>query len=51
VRDVLWFSVAYPVSLLLAVALSYEVAEVRYRRRGFLAWRYVRNKACVLRRG
>ncbi|TFZ64889.1 hypothetical protein E4631_18050 [Hymenobacter sp. UV11] len=31
--DVVWFSVAYPVSLLLAVAMGYAVAEVRYRRR------------------
>ena len=32
--DVLWFTLAYPVSLLLAVALGYLVAEVNYRRRG-----------------
>jgi len=38
VLDVMWFSVAYPVSLLLAVALGYGVAEVRYRRRG-LVWK------------
>ena len=31
--DVLWFTLAYPVSLLLAVALGYLVAEVHYRRR------------------
>ena len=32
--DVLWFTLAYPVSLLLAVALGYLIAEVNYRRRG-----------------
>ena len=32
--DVLWFTLAYPVSLLLAVALGYLVAEMNYRRRG-----------------
>ena len=32
--DILWFTLAYPVSLLLAVALGYLVAEVNYRRRG-----------------
>ena len=32
--DILWFTLAYPVSLLLAVALGYLVAEVKYRRRG-----------------
>ena len=32
--DVLWFTLAYPVSLLLAVALGYLVAELNYRRRG-----------------
>ena len=32
--DVLWFTLAYPVSLLLAVALGYLVAEMKYRRRG-----------------
>ena len=31
--DILWFTLAYPVSLLLAVALGYLVAEVHYRRR------------------
>lgn len=32
--DVLWFTLAYPVSLLLAVAVGYLVAQVNYRRRG-----------------
>ena len=32
--DVLWFTLAYPVSLLLAVAVGYLVAEVNYRRPG-----------------
>ena len=32
--DILWFTLAYPVSLLLAVALGYLIAEVNYRRRG-----------------
>ncbi|OUJ74255.1 hypothetical protein [Hymenobacter crusticola] len=31
--DVFWFSLAYPVSLVLAVLIGYGVAEVNYRRR------------------
>ncbi|QNE42359.1 hypothetical protein F1C16_22320 (plasmid) [Hymenobacter sp. NBH84] len=33
--EVLWFTLAYPVSLLLAVFIGYVVAEYNYRRRGF----------------
>lgn len=32
--DVLWFTLAYPVSLVLAVSVGYVVAELYYRRRG-----------------
>lgn len=34
--NMLWFTLAYPVSLLLAVAVGYLVAEVNYRRRGWI---------------
>ena len=36
--DTLWFTLAYPASLLLAVAMGYLFAEINYRRRG-LIWK------------